>query len=234
MCCLARPTSFAPLIHTAIDIVRQSGNRFHILLIIADGQVTWDIGLNGGRLSQQEKETIDAIVAARYDIKKHNNYPLSIVMVGVGDGPWHTIDDAIPTHKFDNFQYVNYTKICAEYRDPLERETAIAAEALMEIPNQYSFIKQMRAVSYPNFKCNPSFLGISNWCSVVPSAGCGFHLATAGCRELSAKLAVLIVVTFSHMNCYLYDIIWVAAKEGLYIHPVLHVVVPFLMIMYLG
>ncbi|KAI5060080.1 hypothetical protein GOP47_0024500 [Adiantum capillus-veneris] len=151
---LSGPTSFAPLIHAAIDIVRQSGNQFHVLLIIADGQVTGDIGLNGGRLSQQEKETIDAIVAA-------SNYPLSIVMVGVGDGPWHTMelfDDAIPTRKFDNFQFVNYTEICAEYRDPLERETEIATEALMEIPNQYSFIKQMRAVSYPSFKSNNAYV----------------------------------------------------------------------------
>ncbi|MCO5609668.1 hypothetical protein L7F22_063898 [Adiantum nelumboides] len=151
---LSGPTSFAPLIYTAIDIVRQSGNQFHVLVIIADGQVTGEIGSNKRRWSQQEKGTIDAIVAA-------SNYPLSIVMVGVGDGPWDVMDhfdDALPARKFDNFQFVNYTELCAEYKDPVERETAIAAEVLMEIPDQYACVKQMGAGRYPNVQRNSSYV----------------------------------------------------------------------------
>ena len=33
------PTSFAPIVEMAITIVEQSGGQYHVLLIIADGQV---------------------------------------------------------------------------------------------------------------------------------------------------------------------------------------------------
>lgn len=33
------PTSFAPIVEMAITIVEQSGGQYHVLVIIADGQV---------------------------------------------------------------------------------------------------------------------------------------------------------------------------------------------------
>lgn len=36
---LTGPTSFAPIIEMAMTIVEQSGGQYHVLLIIADGQV---------------------------------------------------------------------------------------------------------------------------------------------------------------------------------------------------
>lgn len=36
---MAGPTSFAPIIEMAITIVEQSGGQYHVLVIIADGQV---------------------------------------------------------------------------------------------------------------------------------------------------------------------------------------------------
>lgn len=40
-CCLyvLGPTSFAPVIEMAMTIVEQSAGQYHVLLIIADGQV---------------------------------------------------------------------------------------------------------------------------------------------------------------------------------------------------
>ncbi|KAJ9169441.1 hypothetical protein P3X46_017640 [Hevea brasiliensis] len=130
---LAGPTSFAPIIDMAITIVEQSGGQYHVLLIIADGQVTRSVDTQHGQLSPQEKKTIDAIVKA-------SEYPLSIILVGVGDGPWDMMrefDDNIPARAFDNFQFVNFTEIMSKNVNESRKETEFALAALMEIPAQY-------------------------------------------------------------------------------------------------
>ncbi|XP_054820136.1 E3 ubiquitin-protein ligase RGLG2 isoform X2 [Prosopis cineraria] len=130
---LAGPTSFAPIIEMAMTIVEQSGGQYHVLLIIADGQVTRSVDTQSGQLSPQEQKTIDAIVKA-------SEYPLSIVLVGVGDGPWDMMkefDDNIPARTFDNFQFVNFTEIMSRNVSSARKETEFALSALMEIPSQY-------------------------------------------------------------------------------------------------
>lgn len=130
---LAGPTSFAPIIETAIGIVDSSGGQYHVLLIIADGQVTRSVETGNGQLSRQERETIDAIVKA-------SDYPLSIVLVGVGDGPWDMMrqfDDNIPSRAFDNFQFVNFTQIMSRPIPASKKEAEFALSALMEIPEQF-------------------------------------------------------------------------------------------------
>lgn len=120
---LAGPTSFAPIINAAVDIVEGSEGQYHVLVIIADGQIE----------GPQERATVDAIVNASY-------YPLSIVLVGVGDGPWNmmrSFDDHLPTRAFDNFQFVNFTEIMESKLPPHRKEAKFALAALMEIPLQY-------------------------------------------------------------------------------------------------
>ncbi|KAF2545107.1 hypothetical protein F2Q70_00024140 [Brassica cretica] len=130
---LAGPTSFAPIIEMAMTVVEQSSGQYHVLVIIADGQVTRSVDTEHGQLSPQEQKTVDAIVKA-------SALPLSIVLVGVGDGPWDMMqefDDNIPSRAFDNFQFVNFTEIMSKNKEQSRKETEFALSALMEIPPQY-------------------------------------------------------------------------------------------------
>lgn len=144
---LAGPTSFAPLIRQAIKLVRET-NEYHILLIVADGQVS----------KSEIALTTQAIVEA-------SNYALSIVMVGVGDGPWHLMDhfdDNLPERRFDNFQFVEFGKVFHRY--PAERrEAAFATHALMEVPAQYQAVKRLGLLResrrLPDFKAPPEPCG---------------------------------------------------------------------------
>ncbi|KAL5758129.1 hypothetical protein ACOSP7_020740 [Xanthoceras sorbifolium] len=133
---LAGPTSFATVIEMAMTIVEQSGGYYHVLVIIADGQiiyfqdknlVTRSVDTRNGQLSPQEQKTIDAIVRA-------SEFPLSIIVVGVGDGPWDMMtefDDNIPARAFDNFQFVNFTEIMSKYTEPSRKETEFALAAFI-------------------------------------------------------------------------------------------------------
>jgi hypothetical protein len=86
---LAGPTCFAPAIRRAVDLYKAAKKKeVLICVIIADGQVT------------QPKETDKAVVEA-------NKYPISIVTVGVGDGPWANMERMchnINGQKWDSFR----------------------------------------------------------------------------------------------------------------------------------
>ncbi|KAL7718423.1 Uncharacterized protein QTN25_004343 [Entamoeba marina] len=120
---MSGPTNFAPLIRKTIEIVKQT-KSYHILLIIADGQV------------DNQKDTTSAIIEA-------SHYPISIVCIGVGDGPFDKMihfDDNLKESKFDNFQFVNFAEVVTSR--PELQDIIFAVKALQEIPDQYSYIKE--------------------------------------------------------------------------------------------
>lgn len=112
---LGGPTNFAPLIKEAVRTAKSSTkNEYHVLFIIADGQVT------------NARQTKQAIVEA-------SAYPLSIFMIGVGDGPWTMMDafekEITPKSQFANFKFFIFN-------DPL-----LCKNIVCEILKQYKQIK---------------------------------------------------------------------------------------------
>ena len=126
---MSGPTSFVPIINKAIEIVKETG-QYHILIIVGDGMVV------------DKDESASAIVEA-------SNYPLSIVMIGVGDGPWSSMekfDNDLPKRRFDNFQLVVVSKYLTDNKYNLVDEfpsALFARDALMEIPEQFNKIKEL-------------------------------------------------------------------------------------------
>ncbi|KAK9098312.1 hypothetical protein Syun_025357 [Stephania yunnanensis] len=64
---LSGPMSFAPIIEMTMLIVQKNGGQYHVLLIVADGQMTRSENAKPGRLSSQKQMTTDVIVKARDD-----------------------------------------------------------------------------------------------------------------------------------------------------------------------
>ncbi|KAL3640086.1 E3 ubiquitin-protein ligase rglg2 [Castilleja foliolosa] len=176
---LAGPTSFAPIIEMAMTVVEQSGGQYHVLLIIADGQVTRSVDTEHGQLSPQEQKTVQAIVDA-------SKLPLSIVLVGVGDGPWDMMrefDDNIPARDFDNFQ------IIAKNVNQTRKETEFALSALMEIPTQYKAAQMLNLLG--GIKGNipervslpPPVYGVAFGSNPKPSRANTFHHSSSSYYE---------------------------------------------------
>ena len=106
-----------------------SVSQFHVLVIIVDGQAT------------MEKETCSAIVTA-------SKCPLSIVLVGVGDGPWQSMETfhkQLPHRQFDNFRFVDFNRVITY---GAQAETTFAVHALLDVLDQYNAVKGLGLLNH--------------------------------------------------------------------------------------
>eukprot|EP01025_Chloroclados_australasicus_P012892 TRINITY_DN1617_c1_g1_i1.p1 TRINITY_DN1617_c1_g1~~TRINITY_DN1617_c1_g1_i1.p1 ORF type:complete len:268 (-),score=35.16 TRINITY_DN1617_c1_g1_i1:577-1380(-) len=133
---LSGPSSFGPIIRQALQVVQENDYRYHLLVIISDGGITSSADPNPEGLSFWEQDTKDSLVEASL-------FPLSVVTVGVGDGPWDAMryfDDSLK-RQFDNFQFVDFMKVKRKVqRLGQQMEAVFAVQALMEVPDQYRYI----------------------------------------------------------------------------------------------
>jgi hypothetical protein len=74
---LSGPTNFAPVIHKALEIVRET-KSYHILVIIADGQVTSPRETINGATAHHALN--NGLIPLALAIVEASSYPLSIVM----------------------------------------------------------------------------------------------------------------------------------------------------------
>ncbi|ETW06113.1 hypothetical protein, variant [Aphanomyces invadans] len=135
---LGELSSYAPIILQAVETVIANNFTYHILVIIATGQVTSPHEQAHGHFSKQEQDTINAIQYA-------STFPLSIVVVGVGGGPWdsmHYFDDGMTDKHFDNVQFVEFDKVTRGVDDVTKRRETFALHLLMELPKQYKIIQK--------------------------------------------------------------------------------------------
>lgn len=116
---MSGPTSFEPIINKAIENCQRQ-RKFQLLIIICDGDPNADM------------PTRNAIMRA-------SQFPIGIVCIGVGDGPFkllETYDDALLRSRFDNFNFVNFYRIMTS-PSITHVDTTFAVNCLMELPDQF-------------------------------------------------------------------------------------------------
>ncbi|KAL6655016.1 hypothetical protein ACP70R_005842 [Stipagrostis hirtigluma subsp. patula] len=142
---LSGPTSLVPMIETATRIVQESGYQYHILLIIADGQAPTTTSAHSSSYPGEERSVNYLEERTLQALRHASHFPLSIVLVGVGDGPWSNLIHCHDNRRlFDNFQFVNFTEIMSREMSQAEKEDRFALEALMKTPTQFSAIISQR------------------------------------------------------------------------------------------
>ncbi|KAK9937327.1 hypothetical protein M0R45_014125 [Rubus argutus] len=167
----SQPASYATAIDLAVEIVERKGGRFQTLVLTADNQAVKNFFKGkDGELSPEGEKTIQSIFNASL-------YPLSIILVGVGNGSWEhmkNFQDKIPARKFDNFQFVNFTEIMSGDSPPSEKEATFAFEALKKTPTQYKAAVELGLIGGVTGKSKknvPHPPSVPPSCSPVPNCG---------------------------------------------------------------
>ncbi|XP_026444935.1 E3 ubiquitin-protein ligase RGLG1-like [Papaver somniferum] len=113
-------TSFGPAIRRATKIASENPNQQHVLLILSHQPVSRSRFTEHGKLSPQEQDTIDAIADAQ-------NYPLSIIIAGVGKNSGDVMGGLTNYRTFSNTQFVDFTSMSSVPTPRREIEFALAA-----------------------------------------------------------------------------------------------------------
>jgi E3 ubiquitin-protein ligase RGLG len=142
----AKPTCFRYILNEAMRVSTQTG-YYYVVLIITDGSPDPDY----------RKDDVDAIYEAM-------NFPLSIAVVGVGDGPFdfmeqldnmdlksigldskHIKELKGKEGRFDNLQFVNlYEEVMKDTNDMQQAEENAYFKIFTEVPRQYKFLKERK------------------------------------------------------------------------------------------
>ncbi|CAL5974798.1 Copine_I [Hexamita inflata] len=122
---LSGPTSFNPIIQQAIEIHKAyQSKQLIFLLILTDGDV-------------------DSVKLDKKSIFEAASYPISICVLGLGDGPFDKMEefDDMKGRIFDNFQFVNFTELEKNVAKMECPDLELATHVFQELPLQ---VLQMR------------------------------------------------------------------------------------------
>ena len=158
--------TFAPIVNKAVEIMNEKRDspeffdQLHVLVILTDGEVHRDEGLPATEWSLQELETVKAIQQA-------SHLPLSIVVIGVGDGTGEHVsdDDGVMTEggswkclhhmvrgihgrQFENFGFAEYGQYAGADTSHTVKLAQLIAHAVRSLPEQWRVIRKM-AISDP-------------------------------------------------------------------------------------
>jgi hypothetical protein len=122
---LSHPTSFAPVIRESIKMVKES-NSYHVLVILTPGQ-------------------IDNMEDTKLSLKEASMVSLSIIAVGIGDGPFSQMYELYQTSQraFQNFHFFAVNQVMKGEKGSPNREVAMSSNLLQDIPAHWTAIKKL-------------------------------------------------------------------------------------------